>query len=100
MQQKREPSRLRRMAHDSWAFEQAYARINPDHKQNRARVNKTLVTRGVPANGVSMRRSLLSRVDLRFFLHRVFASIFGCDVCCFSTVFLYALCVSHWLCAG
>jgi hypothetical protein len=34
------------------------------------------------------------KVDLRFFIHRVFASVVGCDACCFSTVFLYALCVS------
>src|ERR1035441_260795 len=33
-------------------------------------------------NGVSMRRSLMSRVDLRFFLHRVFAFFPGCDACC------------------
>jgi hypothetical protein len=34
-------------------------------------------------NGVSMRRSLLSRVDSSFFpFLRVLLLLFGCDVCC------------------
>jgi hypothetical protein len=54
----------------------------------------------VPRNGVSMRRSPMSIARLWFFLRWGFCFSFRLRRMLFSTMFLYALCMSLRLCAG